>query len=160
MTFLTKKLERYKVFCYNNKRNTPTWGKLVSRGEGKMLHYKAEDHFQSDAMVAIKRICDYKDEEIHNHDFIEIVYIIEGTGMHCINGEEFLVKAGDLLFINHGCTHAFYVNNKLIAYNLMISVDYFTENSSHFGLCFIRGFLYLFVAALYYYAFKPKVGNN
>ena len=93
-----------------------------------MLHYKAEDHFQSDAMVAIKRICDYKDEEIHNHDFIEIVYIIEGTGMHCINGEEFLVKAGDLLFINHGCTHAFYVNNKLVAYNLMISVDYFTEN--------------------------------
>ena len=98
------------------------------RGTGKMLHYKAADYFQSDAMVAIKRICDYKNEEIHNHDFVEIVYIIDGSGKHCINGKEFSVKAGDLLFINYGCTHAFYVNDKIVAYNLMIRVDYFTKN--------------------------------
>ena len=93
-----------------------------------MLHYKAEEEFQRNAMVAIKKICDYRGEEIHDHDFIEIVYVIEGTGRHCINGEEFSVKAGDLLFINYGCTHAFYLKDKLVAYNLMIRVDYFTEN--------------------------------
>ena len=93
-----------------------------------MLHYKAEEEFQSDAMVAIKKICDYRDEQIHDHDFVEILYVIEGTGRHCVDGEEFTVKAGDLLFINYGSTHAFYVDDKLVAYNLMIRVDYFTKN--------------------------------
>lgn len=93
-----------------------------------MLRYKAEEEFQADAMVAIKRICDYRDEAVHNHDFVEMVYVMEGSGRHFINGEEFAVKAGDLLFINYGCTHAFHVEDKLVAYNLMIRVDYFTKN--------------------------------
>ena len=93
-----------------------------------MLHYKAEEEFQSDAMVAIKKICDYRNEEIHDHDFVEIVYIIEGDSRHYINGEEFSVKAGDLLFIIFGCTHSFSLDYKFVAYNLMIRVDYFTKN--------------------------------
>jgi AraC-like DNA-binding protein len=79
-------------------------------------------------MVAIKKICDYRNEEIHDHDFVEIVYIIEGDSRHYINGEEFSVKAGDLLFINFGCTHSFSLDDKFVAYNLMIRVDYFTKN--------------------------------
>ena len=93
-----------------------------------MLEYKAEEEFQNGGMVEIKKICDYRSEEIHNHDFVEIVYIIEGTGRHYVNDEEFAVKAGDLLFVNYGCTHAFHVDDKLVAYNLMIRVDYFTKN--------------------------------
>ena len=93
-----------------------------------MLHYRAEEEFQSDAMVAIKKICDYKNEEIHDHDFVEILYVTEGMARHCIDGEEFSVKAGDLLFINYGNTHAFFVEGKTVAYNLMIRVDYFTKN--------------------------------
>ena len=93
-----------------------------------MLHYKADEEFQSDAMVAIKKIDDNRDEQIHNHDFVEIVYVTEGEGKHSVNGEEFSVKAGDLLFLNYGCTHAFTVTDKMIAYNLMVRVDYFTKN--------------------------------
>lgn len=93
-----------------------------------MLHYRAAKEFQSDAMVAIKKICDYKDEQIHDHDFVEILYVIEGTARHSVDGEEFTVKAGDLLFINYGSTHAFFVDDKFVAYNLMIRVDYFTKN--------------------------------
>ncbi|MBR2646377.1 MAG: AraC family transcriptional regulator [Clostridia bacterium] len=93
-----------------------------------MLHYKAEEEFQSDAMVAIKKICDRRNEELHDHDFVEVVYIIEGASKHIISGEEFSVKAGDLLFINYGCTHSFTLENELVAYNLMIRVDYFTKN--------------------------------
>ncbi len=93
-----------------------------------MLQYKAEEEFQGDAMVAIKKTCDYRSEEVHSHDFVEIVYIMEGSGRQCINDEEFDVKTGDLLFVNYGCTHAFQVDEKLVAYNLMIRVDYFTKN--------------------------------
>ena len=93
-----------------------------------MLHYTAEQEFQDDSLVAKKKICDRKDEEIHDHDFVEMVYIIEGTGRHYINDEEFAIKAGNLLFVNYGCTHAFLVDDQLVAYNLMIRVDYFIEN--------------------------------
>ncbi|MBQ8394803.1 MAG: AraC family transcriptional regulator [Clostridia bacterium] len=93
-----------------------------------MIHYKADEEFNSDAMVEIKKICDYRDEGVHSHDFVEIIYIMEGSARHVINDEEFTVKAGDLLFVNYGCTHAFYVDNVMIAYNLMIRVDYFTTN--------------------------------
>jgi len=92
-----------------------------------LFHYKADEEFKSNAMVAVKKICDYRDDQIHNHDFVEIVYVIEGTCKHSISGEEFTVKAGDLLFINYGCTHAFY-ENKMVAYNLMVRVEYFTKN--------------------------------
>ena len=93
-----------------------------------MLHYTAEQEFKDDSLVAIKKICDRKDEEIHDHDFVEMVYIIEGTGRHYINDEEFAIKAGNLLFVNYGCTHAFLVDDQLVAYNLMIRVDYFIKN--------------------------------
>jgi len=93
-----------------------------------VLHYTAEQEFQDDSLVAIKKICDRKDEEIHDHDFVEMVYIIEGTGRHYINDEEFAIKAGNLLFVNYGCTHAFLVDDQLVAYNLMIRVDYFIKN--------------------------------
>ena len=93
-----------------------------------MLHYTAEQEFQDDSLVAIKKICDRKDEEMHDHDFVEMVYIIEGTGRHYINDEEFAIKAGNLLFVNYGCTHAFLVDDQLVAYNLMIRVDYFIKN--------------------------------
>lgn len=98
------------------------------KGARKVLHYTAEQEFKDDSLVAIKKICDRNDEEIHDHDFVEIVYIIEGTGRHYINDEEFVIKAGDLLFVNHGCTHAFLVDDQLVAYNLMIRVDYFIKN--------------------------------
>ena len=93
-----------------------------------MLQYKADEEFQGNEPVALKKLCDYRSEEIHNHDFVEIVYVIEGAGRHYVNDEKFDVKAGDLLFVNYGCTHAFEVDEKLVAYNLMIRVDYFTAN--------------------------------
>lgn len=93
-----------------------------------MLHYKADEEFQSGEMVDIKKIDDNRDEQIHNHDFVEIVYVTEGEGKHSVNGEEFSVKAGDLLFLNYGCTHAFTVTDKMVAYNLMVRVEYFTKN--------------------------------
>lgn len=95
-------------------------------------HYFSEKVFNelgvcSDGLVAMKHLTDYKDEPLHDHDFIEIVYILSGKGVHFINGERFEVKSGDLLFINYGCSHAFTVEDSLIADNLMIKVDYFAK---------------------------------
>jgi len=43
----------------------------------------------------------------HIHRFIEVVYILEGTGVHYVNGVAYKVKRGDILFINFEQVHAF-----------------------------------------------------
>ena len=44
---------------------------------------------------------------LHTHDFLELVYIIKGHSVHTIDGTEYPVKEGDMLFINLGSTHKF-----------------------------------------------------
>ncbi len=90
-------------------------------------HYLAKKEFKNDNVVAIKRLTDNRDDKIHDHDFVEIVYILEGSGIHSINGTEYPVQAGDLLYINYGCTHSFVIPEKMIAYNLMVKLDYFDK---------------------------------
>ena len=45
--------------------------------------------------------------DMHTHDFIEIIYIFSGKGTETIDGMEYKVERGDLLFINYGSTHSF-----------------------------------------------------
>lgn len=72
-----------------------------------MLEYKSKDFIKSDSYVHVFKMADLVNKEIHVHDFIEIVYVLSGKAVEKINGFEFKVKQGDLLFINYGCTHSF-----------------------------------------------------
>lgn len=72
-----------------------------------MLEYKSSDFIKSDSYVHTFKHGDLKNKEEHVHDFIEIVYILSGRAIERINGFEFNVKHGDLLFINYGSTHSF-----------------------------------------------------
>ena len=48
---------------------------------------------------------------LHQHDFYEIEYITEGSGIHLINGKSYLVQKGDLLFITPMDYHGFETTN-------------------------------------------------
>lgn len=94
------------------------------------MHYSADRMYSASSCIpsgdiALISLSDIKDESLHGHDFIEVVFVVDGIGVHNINGQEYPVKAGDCLYINYGCTHSFKVIERLIAYNLMIKVDYF-----------------------------------
>ena len=45
--------------------------------------------------------------DTHIHDFIEIVYVRDGSAVQIVDGVEYVVKRGDLLVINKGSTHAY-----------------------------------------------------
>lgn len=94
-------------------------------------HYLAKKEFKDDeTIVAIKRITDNRDDILHDHDFVEIVYVLEGGGVHNINGVEYPVQRGDLLYINYGCTHSFKIPDSMVALNLMVKLDYFNRELS------------------------------
>lgn len=46
-------------------------------------------------------------EPLHEHDFIEIVYITHGKCHQEIDGVLYEAKHGDMIFINYGSTHSF-----------------------------------------------------
>ena len=46
-------------------------------------------------------------EESHVHDFSEIVYVSSGSAIQSVNGAQYTVRRGDLIFINVGSVHSF-----------------------------------------------------
>ena len=62
-------------------------------------------------------------EEIHRHDFIEIIYTISGAGVHVIDGVEYPVNRGDVLFINYGSTHSYKTDDAMDFVNISFSPE-------------------------------------
>lgn len=42
----------------------------------------------------------------HYHDFVELVYTLKGKCVHNVDGTDYSVKHGDLIFINYGKSHS------------------------------------------------------
>lgn len=83
-------------------------------------------------------------EPSHTHDFIEIVYVLSGQMTQVINGKEYKVGHGDLLFMNYGCTHEFYSETDYSYVNILFSPELMTEEvsspSSVFSLLSLTAF--------------------
>ncbi|BBH20549.1 transcription regulator [Paenibacillus baekrokdamisoli] len=45
----------------------------------------------------------------HGHEFVELVYVVRGKGLHIFEGSSYAVQAGDVFIINPGETHAYFV---------------------------------------------------
>ena len=41
----------------------------------------------------------------HTHDYVEVVYMCEGTTTHIVNGRQIRLQQGDLLFLGQSATH-------------------------------------------------------
>ena len=62
--------------------------------------------------------------EIHTHEFFEFVFIAKGVGTHKIDGTEYKVKRGSLLFINFDQTHEFIMDEGSEYYNILLLPEY------------------------------------
>ena len=64
-----------------------------------------------------------KDSE-HTHGFVELVYTLEGHGIHIIDGREYRVKSGDVLLINYGSRHTVIPVENLSYVDIMLKPEY------------------------------------
>lgn len=95
----------------------------------------------------------------HSHDFVEIVYVAKGTGIHLVNEKKYNVSEGDIFLINYDTKHAFAAQNgALLLYNCIFTPSYFdhTLNGSRnfFDITdrFLIGDLYANFSTDYIYA--------
>lgn len=91
-----------------------------------MNHFSGEDMFGSGASVYVERSKEFCCKK-HTHEFLELVYIKDGTGKHIINDVSYDVKKGDLLFINYGKTHSFESENGMDYYNILLTPEFISE---------------------------------
>ncbi len=72
-----------------------------------MQNYTADATIGKGNGILISREFANRDKNPHTHEFIEIIYILSGKGVEIVDGVEYQVERGDMLFINFGEEHAF-----------------------------------------------------
>ena len=102
---------------------------------------------KKDPSIHIFRMSTKKEDPKHTHDFIEIVYVCDGIANHCVNGVEYELKRGDLLFINYGATHSFKPNGEVTYIRLVFYPETIEEHVSlqnAFGVLTLTAFQEIF----------------
>lgn len=69
--------------------------------------------------------------DLHVHEFVELIFIAEGTCVEEIDGIQYDAEPGDLFFVNYGQTHAFEAKEGLQYYDLLYVPKYFSEELIH-----------------------------
>lgn len=69
--------------------------------------------------------------DVHIHEFVELIFIAEGTCTQYIDGIKYNAEPGDLLFVNYGQTHSFEAGEGLQYYNLLYVPEYFSKELIH-----------------------------
>ncbi len=67
-------------------------------------------------------------EKVHTHEFVEIVYTRKGKCTHIIDGEEYLVRHGDMVIINYNQTHEFMGDSETEYINILIKPEFINKS--------------------------------
>lgn len=76
------------------------------------------------------------DARPHTHDFIEIVFMIGGRGIHTVDGQNYPMTKGDLLVINPGSVHSYQSESGMRFYNIIIKPEFIEKDIKGDGSIF------------------------
>ncbi len=96
--------------------------KHVNSGMANMDFYKKEDYLDSED-VYINLVAVSFPLAPHTHDFIEITFVADGTGIHTIGDKDVPIASGDIFVINYDVPHSFTPspNSTLTIYNCLFT---------------------------------------
>lgn len=100
-------LERLRMITDEEKailagRNTVDWDIYV---EGREHTINAQKLLAEGKLITIRPHTRFIHFPAHTHDYVEAVYMCEGTTTHIVNGKRILLKPGELLFLSQGASH-------------------------------------------------------
>ncbi|QGQ94342.1 AraC family transcriptional regulator [Paenibacillus psychroresistens] len=102
----------------------------MNKSRKVVITTKGEQLFDEHLSIFVNRIKESFVLSEHDHDFVEITYVSEGTGIHYIDNQTINVKKGDLFYIPLGVSHIFRPSNtsekdSLIVYNCIFRESLF-----------------------------------
>lgn len=90
-----------------------------------MKKFCSKDYFDSDLLIFLDKTSSRTNDCLpHTHDFIEMVYICDGKGIHNIDDESYEVGKGTVLVIDSGRVHSFVCQGKMSLVNIVISTEF------------------------------------
>jgi AraC family L-rhamnose operon transcriptional activator RhaR len=66
-----------------------------------------EECFKAGEQIYINKAFEQPESHLHAHNYIEIAYVVSGSGVHCMGDKEYNVSKGDLFIINYDVPHEF-----------------------------------------------------
>lgn len=73
--------------------------------------------------VSIRRLSPRSDD-LHAHDFLELVYVMHGSARHRLGLESYPVSAGDYFIVDLGTFHCYYDTADFVIVNCLFTPDY------------------------------------
>lgn len=64
---------------------------------------------------------------LHEHEFVEVIFASEGGATHFVDGRQYEMAPGDLLFVNYGQKHSFVGQEGYQYYNLLYVPEFFSS---------------------------------
>ena len=58
-------------------------------------------------------VCQQEDVQLHNHNFLEMVYVTKGKALHTLNNKEMMVEMGDYFIIDYNGFHKYSIVNDI-----------------------------------------------
>lgn len=92
-----------------------------------MYLYKKETTITENENIAVQVHETSFAEEKHMHEFIEIVYILAGSGTQIIDDAEYRVSHGDLLFMSYGQVHGFIPKDNIKFVNILLEPKFLSN---------------------------------
>ena len=128
---------------------------LITGGEIEKKRYTSGRNFVVDRakmlrrgeLIALRPHTRFVDFPLHSHNFIEVMYVCQGSITHDIGEKEVVVQAGDLLFLGRHTCHSIHAAGKDdVGVNFMILPEFFDTaftmiDRDNILMDFISGFL-------------------
>lgn len=105
-----------------------------------MKVYTTEKFMKKSKSMCLTRCTTTRSEPTHTHEFIELVYILSGRVTHEIDGCRYSLRRGDMLFMNLGCTHAFFSDTEYCYVNILFSPKMMADTENAFPLLTLTTF--------------------
>ncbi|MFC5451192.1 AraC family transcriptional regulator [Paenibacillus aestuarii] len=84
---------------------------------------------------------------LHTHDFVELVYVVEGCAVHEMSGMTYELRSGDIFILEPNIYHSYKgaMNKETIVYNVLFKLELLHKELN--ALCEIPSFLDFFYIA-------------
>ena len=92
-----------------------------------MRYYYAKQVFSDDYEFQIKSVTSDDSTYIHTHDYIEVEFIVSGTGKYMVDSVEFPLRRGDIYLIDEEHTHCILCDNVSKYFTLYFTKEFLSS---------------------------------
>ena len=102
-----------------------------------IVHVDAAKLLEEGKLIQIRTHTRFVHFPVHNHNYVEVVYMCEGSTHHVINGNDVVLNAGELLFISQSAIQEIYPAKETdVAVNFIILPEFFDYDGCAYYLCY------------------------